>query len=380
MRIALVVLGFAPVRMSGLDIAAERLVKGLLDEGHHVTLMAGCRGPVQEVMSHPNLQIHRLKLGRSNWIGYSFQAAAYLKHLAARQEFDVVHFFDVHFGHAFRGKFVASLQQSFHQRRISRNGPFLYSAYCCLAEWLMERPAVNRAAGLLATSLSTQNEYLQHYHVEPERVALARYGFDTTFFIPRQEEARLLRKQFGIGDTEPVIMFAGFVTPRKGLEYLAQAMPRIQPKPRLVIVGRWQAAFREKFINYLGSSAGQLIEAGFVPDEWMPVYYSMADVYVSPTLLEGFGFPPAEAMACGTPVVASCVSAVPEVVGPGGILVSPGDSSGIANAVSELLNNPEKRLQMAQSGRAHIVANFSIASMLRANIDAYHKFFIFEGS
>jgi glycosyltransferase involved in cell wall biosynthesis len=117
-----------------------------------------------------------------------------------------------------------------------------------------------------------------------------------------------------------------------------------------------------------------VIETGFVPDEMMPAYYSLADVYVSPSLMEGFGLPLGEALACGTPVVAFDAGAVAEVVGPGGILVPPRDVKGLAEAVSYLLQNPDIRNSMAAKGRDHIVREFSVSKMLEATLEAYERF------
>src|SRR5206468_3134089 len=106
---------------------------------------------------------------------------------------------------------------------------------------------------------------------------------------------------------------------------LARALPLIRPKPRLLLAGRWAEDYRAHFLNLLGWAADQVVEAGYVPDEQLPAYYSLADVYVSPSLMEGFGLTLAEALACETPVVAADAGSVAEVVGPGGILVPPHD-------------------------------------------------------
>ena len=78
----------------------------------------------------------------------------------------------------------------------------------------------------------------------------------------------------------------------------------------------------------------------------LPLFYNFADVFVFPSIAEGFGFPPLEAMSCGTPVVASNSTAIPEVVGDGGIMVDPYDVDGFASAIYELLNNKNLRTKM----------------------------------
>jgi glycosyltransferase involved in cell wall biosynthesis len=99
---------------------------------------------------------------------------------------------------------------------------------------------------------------------------------------------------------------------------------------------------------------------GFVPDEDIPRFYRAADVFCYPSLWEGFGLTPAEAMASGVPVVGFRTTAVPEVVmdGKTGLLVRPGDIAGLAAALTELLGDDERRLAMGKAGRAHVEENF----------------------
>lgn len=373
MNIAFITLGFTPIRTSGLDVSGERLVQALLDSGHQVTVIASGSGSINETRSHPLLTIIRLPMDRSNWIGFAFRAGQCLREIEKKQTFDVKHFLDVHFGYACRGDFLASLQHSFKQRIQTHGAKLPRLVYYYLAEHMAERPALKKAKGLLAGSAATRDAFVQLYSVSPEKIVLARHGIDTDVFHP-ETDTHSLRAILGIAENEPVIMFAGFVTPRKGLEFLAQALPHIQPVPRLVIVGRWGDAFRAQFYASLGPVRDQVIEAGFIPDDQMPTYFSMADVYVSPSLLEGFGLPLAEALACGTPVVAANTGSVSEVVGPGGILVAPRDSGALAEAISQLLQNPAQRRDLAMQGRDHIIQNFSLQSMLESTLAAYERF------
>ena len=373
MKIAFISLGFNPVRLSGLDISGERLVRGLVEHGHKLTVIASGRKPASEVERHPNLHVYRLPIGISDWIGFSARAARLLHHLDKIEPFDVKHFWDVYFAYAYRGRFLASLQHSFSQRLRYQRASLPRRGYFILAQYLAERPALERARGLLAGSATTQEEYINYYKVPETKTALAKHGIDTETYHPGID-ARPLRRKWGLDNDTPVIMFAGWATPRKGLEYLAEALAYIQPAPRLVIVGRWSAVFREKFYNLAGSAREGIIEAGFVPDAEMPLYFSMADVYVSPSMLEGFGLPLAEALACGTPVVAAQGGATAEVVGPGGLLVPPRDASALASAISELLQDGDQRLWLGGRGREYIASQFSLKKMVDSTLDAYAKF------
>lgn len=229
--------------------------------------------------------------------------------------------------------------------------------------------------GLLAGSATTRDEYINNYGIPPDRFALVPHGVDTEFFQSIQD-VRYIRHQLNLIEGDPVILHVGFITPRKGLEYLAQALPMIQPAPRLMIAGRWRSEkYRQQVMKLLEPVQDQVIEVGFVPDEEMPAYYSICDVYVSSSLMEGFGLPLAEALACETPVVAVDAGAAAEVIGPGGILVPARQIGAFADAVSTLLQNASMREEMGRLGRGHIQKNFSVDSMLSATLDAYKRFF-----
>ena len=374
MNIIFVTIGFSPLQTSGLDIVGERLVRGLLAQKHQVTIIAGRQEKRPEIFDDPGLKIIRIPLGKTHWLGFGLRAAFVLNRLVKKQAVDIVHFWDVYFAWAYRKKFIGSLNHSFYQRiATSANASHLKKLYYWLAMLLAERPAIRRASGLLAISDTSLQDYRKHYPIPESKSVLTRLGIDAKFFHPVSNTENL-RVALNIPPNAPVILYSGFFTPRKGLEYLAQAMQEIQPAPWLILTGKWDDATRSRFLAQLGAARSRFIEAGFVPDDLMPSYFSMADLYVSPSLLEGFGLPLAEALACETPVVCADAGAAAEVVGPGGRLVPPGDASALAQAVSELLSAPEKRRALGKLGRNHIVENFSVETMLQAYLDAYQKF------
>ena len=102
MRIAFVTIGFAPNRTSGLDVSGERLVGALLAAGHQVCVVAGAKGPLIEQYQHPRLEIHRVRVGRSNWIAFAYRASQRVQQLHRAHPFDVVHFWDIYFAYAYR--------------------------------------------------------------------------------------------------------------------------------------------------------------------------------------------------------------------------------------------------------------------------------------
>lgn len=377
MNITFVTLGFNPFRTSGLDISGERLVSCLLDDGHQVTVVAAGQKDLVEVTSHPSMRIIRLRFGKLDWFGYSLLVSRVISKLPPT---DVLHFWDVHFAIGIKKPYVASLHQSFNQRAnnilsvTKKNKNNLRHLYYFLAKNIIEVPSINKARGLLAVSNSTRNEFIQSYKVPSKKIALARHGINTEFFRKRNN-CRSLRQKWGIDDKEKVIMFSGFITPRKGVEYLLMALPKIKPIPRLVIVGLWRSEkYREQVLRLLGPYRDRIIETGYLQDELMPDYYSMADLYVSTSLLEGFGLPLAEAIACQTPVVAMDAGAVAEVVGPGGLVLTTKDVKLLADTISALFIDPDLIEKMGIRGREYIEDEFSYKAMVNNHLAAYARF------
>lgn len=116
-----------------------------------------------------------------------------------------------------------------------------------------------------------------------------------------------------------------------------------------MIAGRWAPHYRTRFFRQL-TNADRVHEVGFIADWERPFYYSMADLYVSPSVLEGLGITPIEAFACETPAIVTAATSGQEEVGSAGLVVPPFDAQALADAIQYLLANREIRLQMGKQG------------------------------
>jgi len=380
MRICLVSLDYKPFRSSGLTIYAEDLAQGLIGLNHTPVVVAAQRPglPVQHDVD--GVAVHRVAIHGLDWITYCWYAARYVTQLQTRQPFDVIHFLDVHFAYAYHGQFVASLWQSFRQRLTAHLGqPYHYGLpdllrrqiyYRVAARW-MERPSLARAERLIASCCSTRDEFVQNYGLAPERVDLGIQGINTQVFCP--VAGNVLRQRLGLVG-KFVLLFVGFMNARKGLEYLAQAMRLLHDDVHLVLVGRWEMPYRQRFYHAIGEACWRVHEIGFIADEERPVYYSLADVYVSPSLLEGLGITPIEAQACGTPAIVTNASSGPEEVADPACRVPPGDAQALARAIERLYRHPEHRRQLGEAGRQRVLREFSYQRMAELTVRTYHQF------
>jgi D-inositol-3-phosphate glycosyltransferase len=380
MRVCLLTLDFKPCRSSGLAVYAEDLTRGLAEAGHSVTVVTS-QGPGLPARTAVNgARLFRLPAGPLDWLSYGLQAARWVRLARQRTPFDIVHFCDVHFAYAYRGPFVGSLWQSFRQRLTAAAGrPYHLSSvdrwrrevYYRLARGWLEQPSVARAGRLIASCRSTRDEFISHYGVAEERIDLAVQGIDTEFFRPTSPGD--LRRRLGL-EGYHVLLFFGFAAPRKNLETLGHAMRLLPDNVHLVIAGQWARGYRQRVVKALGPALGRVHEVGYVADEDRPRYYSMADVYVSPSLLEGLGITPIEAMACGTSAIVTSSSSGPEEVGNVGRTVPPQDPQALAAAIRELLADSDLRRQLSQRGRDRVLQHFTYQRMSELTALTYARF------
>ncbi len=211
--------------------------------------------------------------------------------------------------------------------------------------------SVARSDLILADSEATRRDLMELLHVRPEAVATL-YGGISPRFTPDAApgERETLQAKYGVG-ARPYILAVGTVQPRKNYPLLMEACDPLAKAHGfdLVIVGKpaWladatlTAAAARDYVHLLG----------FCDDADLPALYRQARLLAFPSLYEGFGFPPLEAMACGTPVVASTASSVPEVVGEAGLLCDPLDGSAWTQAIAHLLTDEPLRQRLREAGQ-----------------------------
>ena len=216
--------------------------------------------------------------------------------------------------------------------------------------------AVRRATHILADSESPRQDLVRLWGVPPERITVLYSGVEPRFRpVEDPERQAQVRARYGLGPW-PFVLTVGTVQPRKNYPRLIEAFAilvreGIFPQGHLVIVGEqgWKAEGTFEAIRRSGLM-DRIHWLGFVADEDLPALYSAASAFVLVSRYEGFGLPALEAMACGTPVVASRTSSLPEVVGDAGILVDPESVEEIAQGLRMVLTDPERRATLRAMG------------------------------
>jgi glycosyltransferase involved in cell wall biosynthesis len=212
--------------------------------------------------------------------------------------------------------------------------------------------SVSRADLVLADSEATRQDVIAFFRTPAEKLDVLYSGVGAHFRPVRDGDTlRAVRERYGIGGA-PYILSLGTVQPRKNYDRLVEALHRLdQPDLRLVIAGGkgWLDDPLYEKIAALGFGE-RVVFPGYVPDEDLPAFYSAARVFAFPSLYEGFGLPPLEAMACGVPVITSNVSSLPEVVGDAALLVDPYDVDALAEALAQALTDDRLRRTLIQRG------------------------------
>jgi len=217
--------------------------------------------------------------------------------------------------------------------------------------------ATHRAAKVMTVSEASKRDILRYFHVPESRIDVIYNAIDDRFWEePSADDIGRVRERYQLN--APFVLYAGNIKPHKNLERLIEAFHLLRQDPslkdvQLLIIGDEiskyaslrRAVHRHKLHKYVRFF-------GFVPDQTLAALYRLAAVFVFPSLYEGFGLPPLEAMASGTPVITSNVSSLPEVVGDAALMIDPYDPGAIAAAMRRVLEDSSLRADLRMRGLA----------------------------
>jgi glycosyltransferase involved in cell wall biosynthesis len=218
--------------------------------------------------------------------------------------------------------------------------------------------SVRRADFIIADSENTRNDLVVLLGVRPSSVAVVPGGVEERFTrVTDSEQLEKARRKLGV-DAAPFILAIGVIEPRKNLNRLMDAFAvlkergKVAPDLKLVLAGGKGWLYDDIFEHHANSPVrGDILLPGFVSDDLLPAIYSAAEALAFPSLYEGFGLPLLEAMACGTPVVASRASCLPEVAEGAALLIDPTNVEGLTGALELVLLDADLRARLVAHGR-----------------------------
>lgn len=234
----------------------------------------------------------------------------------------------------------------------------------------MTLPVVNR---IITDSKSTRKDVVTRFPVASDKIRVIHLGVSDSFSKRQKSEVKAFRKKYRLDF--PFILYLGTLEPRKNIVTLISAYASLKNKisHKLVIGGAKGWKFSHIFKKVQESGLEQdIIFLGFVPDKDLALLYSSADLFVFPSLYEGFGLPPLEAMKCGCPVVVSNSSSLPEVVGDAALTVDPHDVSGLADAIYKILSSVKLRRDLVRKGFLN-VKHFSWKRCAKETLKVYKE-------
>ncbi len=248
----------------------------------------------------------------------------------------------------------------------------------------LEDRAVGMADRVIAISQYTYDWAVRERGIDPQRVDLVHHGIDTALCRFVQSE---MRDELGVAKEAQMVLFVGRLEKRKGLHTLFEAIPhvvRAMPTAKFVLVGQDTntAPHRGSLKSYLMENArsegfaDSLVFVDFMSREQLVRVYSVCDLFVLPSLQEGFSMSILEALACGKAVVATAAGGAPDIglSPPHGILVPPNDADGLGAAILRLLSLGEAdRKLVAEQNRELVETRYSMAAWADKVIDVYRK-------
>ncbi|WP_328772020.1 glycosyltransferase family 4 protein [Streptomyces sp. NBC_00286] len=301
------------------------------------------------------------------------------RHLRARRgEFDVVHDNQT-LGYGLLGDIGAPLVTTIHHpitvdRQLELDAANGWRERASKRRWYaftrMQKRVARRLPSVLTVSGTSRQEIVDHLGVRDERIHVVHIGADTDLFSPNPSVPQLPGR---------IVTTSSADVPLKGLVFLLEALAKVRtehPAAHLVVVGkRGEDGPVAQAIERYGLEGAVEFVKGISDEELVDLVRS-AEVACVPSLYEGFSLPAAEAMATGTPLVATTGGAIPEVAGRDGetcLAVPPGDSGALAAAVSRLLGDSSLRTRLGTAGRARVLERFTWARAAEGTVARYRE-------
>ncbi|HEY7698097.1 MAG TPA: glycosyltransferase family 1 protein [Vicinamibacteria bacterium] len=238
------------------------------------------------------------------------------------------------------------------------------------------RRSAKRARVVLTVSEFSRSALVERYHLSPDKVIVTPNAVDREAFHPGSDELPGVRERYGLDG--PFLLSVGRIEPRKNLPRLIRAFSRARERLggglRLAIAGQEDFRSREVFEEAQRQPDAFVRFLGPVPDRDLPALYNLAEALAYPSLTEAFGLPVLEAMACGTPVLASPRGALPEVGGDAVLWVEPEDEEAIASGIERILTDTTLREGLRAKGPRR-AARFDWNDTAKGTLEAYRRAF-----
>lgn len=359
---------FLIAKRTGVQRAAYNLVKTLIevDRDNEYIIFTGKEQQGSPEWNYPNVTVVGDDLIPSESIRNHIWEQVRLPRLAAKYKIDILHSPANVAPLFYRGKSIIHI----HDLCFVVNPQWYSFAFRTLYNLIIPQLA-KRATKVVTNSNNSKNDLLQFFGLPAEKVSLVYWAVDDVFSLPPTQEVKDKRYM-----EEDYILYVGSLEPRKNINILIEAYEKLRHeypaiKTKLILIGGESPLFASVQLK-AREFRDDVIFKGFVTDLELGEFYRRAKLVAYPSLYEGFGLPPLEAMASGVPVVTSSTSSIPEVVGNAALLIDPKDREQLTKAMHRVLTDRTLRESMIKAGSQRVL-RFNWYRVARGVLAVYYE-------
>lgn len=359
---------FLVAKRTGVQRAAFNLIRTLveIDRENEYLIFTGHGQAGRPEWNYPNVRVIESDLREGESFLNHVWEQFWLPVLAHRHKVDLLHSPANVAPLFYRGKSVVHI----HDLCFVVNPQWYSFTFRTVYNFIIPRLA-RRASRVITCSNNSKNDLLHFCNLPADKVSLVYWAVDDTFLQQAPHEVKS-----DVAELGDFILYVGSLEPRKNINTLIASYVQLRRnnpdlKPKLVLIGGESPLFADVQLR-VKDYVGDIVFKGFIDDETLRAYYARAALVAYPSLYEGFGLPPLEAMASGTPVVTSDGSSLPEVVGDAAFMVDPRSIEQLTSAMVRLLTDRHLRQKLIEAGRRQ-VERFNWYRVARNTLAVYYE-------
>ncbi|MFH0891293.1 MAG: glycosyltransferase family 1 protein [Candidatus Falkowbacteria bacterium] len=318
----------------------------------------------------------RKVLVKARW--YSFSEQIIMPWLIRREKLDLMHFPHFNVPLVCPAKFVVTIHDLILTRhptqRATTLNPIFYKIKYFVYKVII-KSAIKRARKIIAVSQFTKNDIINQFKVNEKRITVTLEGIASEFKDDLKKNDKNVLLRYNI--KEPYLLYVGNAYPHKNLEWLMgvfTAIRREKPALHLVLVGKDDYFYSRLKKIVEKTESGHILFPGYIPDSDLRAVYRLSLAYVFPSLYEGFGLPPLEAMANGCPVITSGRTSMPEILGEAAMYFDPENKEEMIRQVDRVMSDQDLRLTLINKGFEQ-AKKYSWDNCARQTLEIYNEVF-----
>lgn len=383
MRIAFVTFEYPPFIIGGAGVYALNVTHELAKLGHQIVVFVPDIPGIKYEEPSKNIAFKKVKVNNKlpfNALQYWLNLPAEVKKIESENKFDIIHFNGISYWflkkRISRASHVLTVHHSVMYDIGDNHGSlkcfFNLSGENSFFIPLIEKRCIMSADKIVAVSNFTKEQVLSNYNINPQKIEMIYNGINSNKLNFENGDFKSIIQKFNLS-SKPIVLFVGRVDdPRKGLLYLINAFKDVikEVDCELVVVGKGDQTKAKNLSDSLNISKN-IIFTGFLEDNDLQKFYFLCDIYVCPSLLEGFGLTLVEAMAAGKPIIANNSSAIPEIIGDAGVLINSLDPGLLARSITSLLKDDQSRKCLGIKAHERFIQQFSWSVVANKLLNVY---------